>query len=604
MSVAQRLVWVLATSVWLLTACGGGGGGGSETAEVGTAASNPVAVVPDREAPTPPSGLGFSGLGATSVILKWGEAADKIGVAGFDIYRDGRYLGSVGAAARSYADTTLSPQMTYRYQVKARDAAGNLSEPSAELVVQTPSQTAVTPAPTPAQSPTPTPTPAPTPTPTPTPTPSVDTIPPASPSGLTAVSPGVGSVRLTWVAGTDNVAVTAYRVYLNGALTATVATTQYTFTGLAAATDYTLQVSALDAAGNVSSPASLAWSAATAYRHGDSISIAAVAGAPRVTQTFLGGASGLIETTAEGAGVANGGGWVFNELGHPTRVVQDPKRGKVLFTPQDAKNYNATRRYDPGFAIPEKRYFYKAHWIRNVMLLDGVPYTKSYQWKHERVNWKNTIVDGDMEIKVHNWLSGAGLGTYVNRSASDKSTYWNSKVAPDSNGDWALLEMLVYTGTQGQTDGKLITRIHKNGKTTVNQNRQAERIYADPTMRLRYFIEQNYFGNFGQREDGVDNPLPKPQVRELYSDDSRVIVGNDAVSGWERIELRDTVSLQTAKLRELQSWRVWDGRIELTLNTGGLPRGVHDLHLVVISGLDADGLDIVQQSLPIRVQVD
>ena len=99
-------------------------------------------------------------------------------------------------------------------------------------------------------------------------------------------------------------------------------------------------------------------------------------------------------------------------------------------------------------------------------------------------------------------------------------------------------------------------------------------------------------------------PLPKPQVRELYSDDSRVIVGNDAVSGWQRIELRDTVSLQTAKLRELQSWRVWDGRIEFKLNTGGLPRGLHDMHLVVISGLDADGLDVVQQSIPVRVQVD
>lgn len=62
-------------------------------------------------------------------------------------------------------------------------------------------------------------------------------------------------------------------------------------------------------------------------------------------------------------------------------------------------------------------------------------------------------------------------------------------------------------------------------------NAQRERIYADPTLRLRYFIEQNYFGNFGQREDGVDNTMPKPQVRELWSDDSRVIVGQAAGSG-------------------------------------------------------------------------
>jgi hypothetical protein len=166
------------------------------------------------------------------------------------------------------------------------------------------------------------------------------------------------------------------------------------------------------------------------------------------------------------------------------------------------------------------------------------------------------------------------------------------------------MEYMVYTGTQGQNDGKLITRLHKNGKTWVNQNRHAERIYADPTLRLRYFIEQNYFGNFGQDEDGVDNPLPKPQVRELYSDDSRVIVGTDATSGWQRVELRDKVDLQSASVRELQSWSSWNGRIELALNTGGLPAGVHDLFLVVVSGVDANGWDIVTHSVPVRVRVD
>ena len=298
----------------------------------------------------------------------------------------------------------------------------------------------------------------------------------------------------------------------------------------------------------------------------------------------------------------NGNGLVFSELGHPTRIAQDPVRGKVLFTPEDSSNYNATRRFDPGAAIAENRFFYKAHWVRNVMLLDGQPYAKSYQWKHERVNWENSVVDGDTEIKVHNQIKVAGLVTYVNRSRNDKSTYWNSVKAPDSNGGWALMEIMVYTGTQGQNDGKLITRLHKDGKTWVNQNRQAERMYADPNMRLRYFIEQNYFGNFGQREDGVNNPLPRPQVRELYSDDSRVIVGKDATSGWQRIELRDKVDLQSASVREIQSWTSWNGSIDLTLNTGGLPSGVHDLFLVVVSGVDANGWDVVTHSMPVRVR--
>ena len=296
---------------------------------------------------------------------------------------------------------------------------------------------------------------------------------------------------LRWNPSTDDRGVAGYRLYLDGTQVAAVAPsdTSHLFTGLAAATNYTLQVRAFDAADNASAAAALPWSAANLYRHGDTIRIDGTFGSPQVTHTFLGGPQGPVESQAVGARMPNGNGWVFSELGHPTRIAQDPVRGKVLFTPEDSSNYNATRRFDPGAAIAENRFFYKAHWVRNVMLLDGQPYAKSYQWKHERVNWENSVVDGDTEIKVHNQIKVAGLVTYVNRSRNDKSTYWNSVKAPDSNGGWALMEIMVYTGTQGQNDGKLITRLHKDGKTWVNQNRQAERIYADPNMRLRYFIE-------------------------------------------------------------------------------------------------------------------
>lgn len=353
----------------------------------------------------------------------------------------------------------------------------------------------------------------------------------------------------------------------------------------------------------VSSGSSGGPSVSVVYHHGDLVTLNGNFGSNDVTQTFLGGSSGLIESTATNAIVENGGGWLFNDLGGITRIGTDAKRGKVLFTPEDSGHYNAVRRYDPGFAIPEQRYFYKAHYIRNVMLLDGQPYAKSYQWKHERVNWENSVSDGDCEIKVHNWINGgSGPITFVNRSAVDKSTYYGG-TAVAANDDWAMLEIMVYTGTQGVQDGKLITRIHKNGKTYINQNKQLERIYADPNLRLRYFVEQNYFGNFGQIEDGVDNLLPKPQTREVYSDDSRVIVGNSANMGWKRVELRDTVDLKTATLREIQSWESWNGNISLRLNTGGLSPGQHDLFLVVIDGVDAEGWDVVTASKSIRVVV-
>ncbi len=57
---------------------------------------------------------------------------------------------------------------------------------------------------------------------------------------------------MTWSASTDNVAVTGYNVYLNGARVATVQTLTYAYASLTCGTSYTVAVEARDAAGNVS----------------------------------------------------------------------------------------------------------------------------------------------------------------------------------------------------------------------------------------------------------------------------------------------------------------------------------------------------------------
>ena len=91
-----------------------------------------------------------------------------------------------------------------------------------------------------------------------------DASPPSAPTGLTATATGSTSVSLGWMASTDNVGVTGYRVYrgTGGAvpsLLATVSGTQtaYADTSVAAGTSYTYQVSAIDAAGNESQKASV-----------------------------------------------------------------------------------------------------------------------------------------------------------------------------------------------------------------------------------------------------------------------------------------------------------------------------------------------------------
>lgn len=75
---------------------------------------------------------------------------------------------------------------------------------------------------------------------------------PTVPTGLTVGATTASSVSLSWTAATDNVAVTSYQVFRNGAIVGTAASPSFTDTGLAAVTAYTYTVRARDAAGNVS----------------------------------------------------------------------------------------------------------------------------------------------------------------------------------------------------------------------------------------------------------------------------------------------------------------------------------------------------------------
>lgn len=99
----------------------------------------------------------------------------------------------------------------------------------------------------------PTPSP-PTESPPPTPPPIVepDTTAPTVPTGFTVTAIGTTTAAFSWSASTDDVGVTEYRVFRNGAKVATVTMTSYQATSLAASTAYTFTVQACDAAGNCS----------------------------------------------------------------------------------------------------------------------------------------------------------------------------------------------------------------------------------------------------------------------------------------------------------------------------------------------------------------
>jgi hypothetical protein len=96
------------------------------------------AAAPDTTAPSPPANLAANPLASNQVDLSWSEATDDSGVVGYNIYGDGALL-ATGPPATIFSDRSVAPSSTYAYEVKARDAAGNLSAASNSVLVTTPS---------------------------------------------------------------------------------------------------------------------------------------------------------------------------------------------------------------------------------------------------------------------------------------------------------------------------------------------------------------------------------------------------------------------------------------------------------------------------------
>ena len=96
--------------------------------------------VDDTFPPSTPTNVAAVAAAPHIVNLTWNAATDNLGVAGYDVYRNGALLTSLGAIT-NYTDTPVSPTFTYNYQVQARDVAGNLSARSEVASVTTPADT-------------------------------------------------------------------------------------------------------------------------------------------------------------------------------------------------------------------------------------------------------------------------------------------------------------------------------------------------------------------------------------------------------------------------------------------------------------------------------
>jgi chitodextrinase len=84
---------------------------------------------PDRTPPSAPEGLVAAPGSSTRVSLSWAPSSDNVGVAGYEVLRDGQVIAQPIGTSTSVGG--LQPRQEGCYAVRAFDVAGNRSRPSA-----------------------------------------------------------------------------------------------------------------------------------------------------------------------------------------------------------------------------------------------------------------------------------------------------------------------------------------------------------------------------------------------------------------------------------------------------------------------------------------
>jgi chitodextrinase len=198
-------------------------GNSSQTASVS-------ATLPADRTPPTAATLSVVGVGSTHIDLSWTKAVDDGPFVSYRLDVSGQYVG-VGPAT-SYTLTGLSPATTYTITVFAQDNWQNVSPPSNDVTVTTP-------APDPA-----------------------DTTPSTPPANLT--DNGMvfqdGETWLFWTQSTDDVSPQSlidYRIVVNGVFDHVVTGRGSDIIYLPVGRSSTVEVIAVDEAGNASAPATI-----------------------------------------------------------------------------------------------------------------------------------------------------------------------------------------------------------------------------------------------------------------------------------------------------------------------------------------------------------
>ncbi len=185
----------------------------------------------DTTAPIWPEGSTVTGsaIGINAATLNWTPATDDTAVAGYDIYNGDEKIGTVLANMNSYNVTGLEAGTEYTFTVQAYDDAGNISTNGPTVTLSTKVDNG-----------------------------EGDTQAPTWPEGSSITTSDITTdgVTLTWPKAQDNIEVTEYVVFEGDKQLGSVPGNENSciISGLAAGTEYTFTIIAIDASFNYSDP--------------------------------------------------------------------------------------------------------------------------------------------------------------------------------------------------------------------------------------------------------------------------------------------------------------------------------------------------------------
>lgn len=170
----------------------------------------------DIEAPSTPTNLVASNTTTYSIDLTWAAATDNVGVTSYDVFVNGNLF--TNTTNTSLTINQLDSDSSYSFTVLAKDIVNNVSSQSNAINAST----------------------------------LKDTEAPSIPANITISNETTTSFVVSWDASTDNTAVIAYDVFLDGSKITSVSETMHTVTNLSTATSYSIQILAIDNVGNES----------------------------------------------------------------------------------------------------------------------------------------------------------------------------------------------------------------------------------------------------------------------------------------------------------------------------------------------------------------